>query len=413
MNRTPQHAESIDFGPFRLDPARRLLRRGDMVSTLRPKTLQVLVHLLRHAGRLVSKEELLAVVWEGKAVSEYVLTTCISELRAAMGEEPRRPRYLETLHRAGYQMLVEVVVPDDETGGYAAKAPVVGRVSELQRLRRFVDDACDGNRRVAFITGEMGIGKTTLVERLLREIAPTRSPAQALLTGDAPAGVVARGHCIEPFGAGEPYMPVFEAIGRLGRGRDAAFVVETLRRNAPAWLVQIPRLVPAEERAALRSEAPTPTQGAMLRQIADGVEALAERRLLVLLLEDLHLSDPATLEFVAVVAKRRGPAHLLLLGTARTGEVHAGSAHLQGLVRDLVMHGQAEEIALAALSRESIATYLANRFVRVSVPAEVVQTLHARTEGNPLFLSQLVDQLVADGLLRVDAEAEALRADVG
>jgi predicted ATPase len=99
----------------------------------------------------------------------------------------------------------------------------------------------------------------------------------------------------------------------------------------------------------------------MLRQIADGIEALSEQYLLVLLLEDLHLSDHATLELIAALALRRGPAQLLIVGTFRDAEVHPGSTPFQRLKQQLLLHRQCEEIALAALDPETVADYLAKQ----------------------------------------------------
>lgn len=415
MDRPTAPDAIVAFGPFRLDPARRMLWRGDRAVALRPKTQQVLLLLLHFAGKVVSKEEIFASVWEGKAVSDYVLTTCISELRSAMGDDPRQPRYLETLHRTGYQLLVEAAAEDVADASTTAESPsasaAIGRTRERQRLRQLLEEARKGRRRIVFVSGEMGVGKTTLVGSFLREIdAASRAPAP-IFKNPGTADLVARGHCIEPFGAGEPYMPVFEAIGRLGSERDAAFVVETLRRSAPAWLVQIPGLVAPEERVRLRGDAPAQSQVSMLRQIADGIEALAAQRTLVLLLEDLHHSDPATVDLVALLAKRRGFARLLLVATLRTGELHSGSERLQGLRSDLVLHDQAEEIVVVPLSREAVETFVAERFAGLRLPRGLATTIHTRTEGNPLFASQLIEQLVADGLLVVNEEATELCGD--
>ncbi len=402
----------ICFGPFRLDPVRRELRRGDAVVSLRPKTAEVLLLLLEHAGQVVSKEEILAHVWGGKAISEYVLTTCISEIRQALGEEPRRPRFLETVHRTGYQLLVEVRPCQDagrqEIRGWFGSPMVVGRARELQELRLAYDAVRAAQRQVVFLTGEMGIGKTTLSEEFLRRVRVARGAPEAIPPCD---DLIARGQCIEQFGVGEPYMPLLEAFGRLAREPEGAVVIEALRERAPAWLVQIPGLIGAEERTELRRTYPAPSRESMLRQIADAVETIAAQRTLVLLLEDLHLSDSSTLEVVSTLARRRGAARLLVIGTARTTETHTASAPLQGLMSDLVLHRQAVEVSLSPLSTEAIESYLTERFAGLTLPAELAAAIHERTEGNPLFVSQLVDQLLDEDVLRIDSAAKELAFD--
>ncbi len=410
---------TVLFGPYRLDTARRVLLRPEGTIALRPKTLEVLLLLLRHAGEVVSKEEILTTVWEGLAVSEYVLTTCISELRTALGETPKQPHFLKTVHRTGYQLLADVRHLDEVIAlpnATARSSPVVGRDQELARLHAALQQARAGRRQIVFLTGEMGIGKTTLADEFLR---PLTLDATQTFAGDDPdrlPSVVARGQCIEQYGAGEPYMPIFEAIGRLGRERDDAFVADTLRRHAPTWLVQIPGLLPPDERAALRRELPAETQEHMLRLIADGIEALSQSYVLVLLLEDLHASDPATLELLAALALRRGTAHLLILGTFRSGEEFDRSAAFASLKQQLALHRQCEEITLSPLTCDAVSAYLTDRFDGFTVPPGLGATLHACTEGNPLFLTRLVDQLLEDGVLLRDHDSGALElrtTDVG
>lgn len=403
--------DHIYFGPFRLDRLRRELRCGDSIAYLRPKTTEVLLLLLERAGQVVSKDEILDRVWGGKAISEYVLTTCVSEIRQALGEKPRRPRFLETVHRTGYQLLVEVrAYPEGERNEIGSRfgAPmVVGRARELQELRLAYDAVRTAQRQIVFLTGEMGIGKTTLSEAFLRQLHAGGS------AGTPPQGeiLIARGQCIEQFGVGEPYMPLLEAFGRLARDADGAVVVEALRQRAPAWLVQIPGLIGAEERIELRRTYPAPTRESMLRQIADATEAISAQRTLVLLLEDLHLSDSSTLEVVSTLARRRGAVRLLVIGTARTTETHTASAPLQGLMSDLVLHRQAVEVSLSPLSTEAIEAYLTERFAGLTLPGELAEAIHERTEGNPLFVSQLVDQLLDEDVLRIDGEAKELSFD--
>ncbi len=400
----------VAFGPFQLDPAQRLLTRPGSTTTLRPKTLEVLLLLLRRTGEVVSKDEILATVWEGNAVSEYVLTTCISELRTALGESSKQPRYVKTVHRTGYRFTprvhpIGVATPQCADGAGAVPA-IVGRERELAQLEAALERARRGQRQIVFVTGEMGIGKTTLADHFVAPFAVRPASREEAIPSEV---LLARGQCIEQFGAGEPYMPVFEAIGRLGREIGTPLVVDILRRHAPAWLVQIPGLLPSEQRMELRRELPAETQEHMLRQIADGIEALSEQHLLVLLLEDLHLSDHATLELIAALALRRGPARLLIVGTFRNADEYPASSPFQSLKQQLLLHRQCEEIALEPLARDAVDAYLAGRFAGLTLPAGLAATIHERSEGNPLFIGRLVDQLLEDGLLSIDLPASAVQ----
>jgi DNA-binding winged helix-turn-helix (wHTH) protein/tetratricopeptide (TPR) repeat protein/energy-coupling factor transporter ATP-binding protein EcfA2 len=396
----------LRFGSFRLDPTQRLLTRPDAVIALRPKTLAVLLLLLRRSGEVVSKQEIFASVWGQTVVSDYVLTTCISELRAALGEHGKQPRHLHTVHRTGYRLVV-----DGSGAGVArpaagvTKAPpqvaMVGRERELARLQAALQCSRDGQRQIVFVTGEMGIGKTTLVNHL----------ATAFLES-GPRGshdvLLARGQCVERFGAAEPYMPVLEAIGRLGRGADGPLIVEALRRHAPAWLAEIPGVLSPAQRDELRRETPAQTQEPMLRQIADAVEALSETRLLVLVLEDLHLGDHATLELVATLALRERPMHLLVVGTFRDAEPFPLSPAFARVKQQLLLHRQCEEIALAPLGLEAIEEYLAARLGGASVEPGVAASVHRRTEGNPLFVARLIDHLVEADAVAIDPPSRAI-----
>src|SRR5579885_1477285 len=122
-----------------------------------------------------------------------------------------------------------------------AAGTMVGRERELQRLKDWFAEVQSGIPRMVFVSGEPGIGKTTLV--------------QAFLAAVAGSGVrIARGQCIEQYGAGEPYMPVLEALTSLCRGADGARLIGTLHRLAPAWLAQMSTMISAEDRSRLENE---------------------------------------------------------------------------------------------------------------------------------------------------------------
>jgi DNA-binding winged helix-turn-helix (wHTH) protein len=163
-----EDAHDHQFGHFRLDALDQRLWRGKDELVLRPKTFAVLSHLVKHAGRLVSRDELLEAVWPGIVVSEAVLTVCIGEIRQALGDDSREARYVETAHRRGYRFIATVTsstpfVPAPETPRAGARS-VVGREAALGHRDRCLEAARRGARAVAFVTGEAGIGKTSLVD---------------------------------------------------------------------------------------------------------------------------------------------------------------------------------------------------------------------------------------------------------
>src|ERR1700757_2586977 len=93
------------FGPFRLDPVNQCLWRGETRITLTPKVFAVLRHLVDHPGRLVTQEELLEAIWPETYVQPEILRKYILELRKALGDDPKTPRFIETLPKRGYRFL--------------------------------------------------------------------------------------------------------------------------------------------------------------------------------------------------------------------------------------------------------------------------------------------------------------------
>jgi predicted ATPase len=137
----------------------------------------------------------------------------------------------------------------------------------------------------------------------------------------------------------------------------------------------------------------------MLRELAEALNVLTAARPLVLVLEDLHWSDYATLDALAALARRREPARLLLLGTYRPPDALQRGHPLQTVQHELHMHGQCAELTLLLLSEAAVETYLATRFPDTQLPAGLAHLVHQRTEGNPLFMVQVVEDWVRRGWL--------------
>jgi DNA-binding winged helix-turn-helix (wHTH) protein/tetratricopeptide (TPR) repeat protein len=391
---------NLFFPPFRLDPANAQLRQGDQEITLRPKTFDVLRYLVDHHGQLVTKATLLDAVWAGAIVSDSMPAVCVKELRKALGDDAKKPRFIETVQRRGYRFIAQVTTERREEPVREApnqpKGPtpiVVGRERELAQLQSWYVQALEGQRRVVFVSGEAGIGKSTFTQAFVDSI--TQQGAVR----------VGRGQCVEQFGTGEPYMPVLEALSRLSGER----VVELLQKFAPMWLAQMPGLLTLEERTQLHIEIQGVTQQRMLREITEALDALAVELPLVLLLEDLHWSDFSTLELISAIARRREPARLLIIGTYRPVEMLTNDHPLLTMKEELELHRYCDELRLRLLNKEEVAGYLAKRLPHNGSRqlGRLGAIVHQRTDGNPLFMVNVVDYLVDAGLLVSSREAGA------
>ena len=444
----------LSFGPFRLDLDSEQLWRGEQVLALAPKVFALLRYLAEHSGKVMTKDELFQTVWPGTIVSDAALTVCVRELRQALGDNPKSPQYIETVHRRGYRWIASVAssqhsvvsrqlqytVQSLESGvrnfHSAFRTPhsaidLVGREVELEQLHGWLDKALQGERQIVFVTGEPGIGKTTLVEAFLQSLA---SRVPRLASEDQPPQPhtiqpldprhptldaslwLGQGQCIEHFGAGEAYLPLLAALGQLGREPGHEQLIQVLYRYAPTWLMQLPALVNAEEFAALQRQTAGATRERMLREVAEALEVLTTERPLILTLEDLHWSDPSTLELLSYLVRRRRLARLLILGTYRPIDVLADGHPLRAVTQELHLHHYCTELRLPLLTEGHVAEYLAQRFAleRQSTGPlhRLASTIHQRTEGNPLFMVNVVENLLRQGKCIDESEPEHLQAVV-
>jgi DNA-binding winged helix-turn-helix (wHTH) protein/tetratricopeptide (TPR) repeat protein len=391
--------------PFRLDPVNQCLWRrtgtGEEERVLLTRTeFAVLDHLVARAGQLVTHRELLDAVWPGTAIEPQVVKNKVFHLRRVLEDEPKRPRYIETLPRRGYRFVgsLDRGTMGDSDAPASSGNRLVGRGAALGELWQAFRSAIAGKVQVVFLTGEPGIGKTALADEFQREVV-------------ASSGTVrfAQGQCVEGFGSKEAFYPMLEAVGRLCRGPDGARVVDTLAREAPTWLVQFPALLTRQHRETLRQEILGATRERMLREICEALAAISVGSPLLLILEDLHWGDSSTLDLISALARHRGPARIMLLATYRPSEVAGSSFPLDALKRDLVMRHLSREIVLPPLTPAEITEYLAEAQPGATVPEELALLLHRHTEGNPLFLIAVVEHLQESGFLEREGGRWQLR----
>lgn len=154
------------FPPFRLDTANQCLWRDDARILLAPKAFSVLRYLVEHAGCLVSQDEILENLWHGVYVQPEVLRKYILEIRRVLEDPPKNSRFIATFPKRGYQFIAPVSEGSVSADPSPAHAPgkLAGRERALEELNGYLDSTLRGNRQIVFVTGESGIGKTTLAD---------------------------------------------------------------------------------------------------------------------------------------------------------------------------------------------------------------------------------------------------------
>jgi DNA-binding winged helix-turn-helix (wHTH) protein len=177
------------FEEYELDVHRYELRYAGKLVKLEPQVFNVLAYLIQQRDRVVTKEELLAQLWPGRFVTEATLTSRVTAARRAVGDRGREQRVIQTVHGRGYRFIVPVeehlpserASPDVPAASPYTVTPskhlrasrtvrAVGRETELAQLHHWLQQALRGTRQVVFVTGEAGLGKTTLVEAFLHEL---------------------------------------------------------------------------------------------------------------------------------------------------------------------------------------------------------------------------------------------------
>lgn len=395
------------FGPYTIDLLRHQLLRDGRPVPLRPKTWAVLVHLVEAHGRLVTTTELLDQVWGRTAVTPEVVGVSIRELRRIFGDDRRQPRFIETVTRRGYRFIAEVRGRDDALPAEgrtvtrdAAGLPsgFVGREAELACLWEHFRASAGGARQVVFVTGEAGIGKTALVEVFLAQVSSAD-----------PKVLIGLGQCIEKHS--EAYLPVLDALVSLCLADRGGAAVRQLRRYAPRWLAELPEVLAPGERTGLRGQAASSTPERMMRSLAQALESLSWQHPVLLVLEDLHWSDRATVDFLRYLAERTSQARLLLLATDRPVEVISRKHPIRGVKQSLLAHRRCSEVTLDFLKAEAVREYVNQRWPALPEAAGLANWLVERTSGSPLFMQTLTRQLVVEDFLRRDGEGWRLRGE--
>jgi len=299
-------------------------------------------------------------------------------VRHAVQLEPVEPLALKgkAAPVRAWRLLATVPGPEEPASG-RVEAPLVGRLGELDRLRRVLDEAVAGRCcRLVTVIGSPGMGKTRLAEEFSAAIGSVAS--------------VVQGRC-EPSGEGITFLPVAELLrgaGGIGEG-DAPEIVRAKLRALVADEQDAERIV-ARAASLLGAADPASVQETFwgVRRV---LESLARRRPLVVVLDDVHWGEPLFLDLVEHLVEWVRDAPMLLLALARP--------ELRESREVLTVRGRraTDVIDLVPLAAGESRAFVEGMLGRAELPPDLLDRILDTTEGNPLFLGETLRMLVDEG----------------
>lgn len=289
--------------------------------------------------------------------------------------------------------VAAVTVPESATRLGAASAAAVisrrqsvGRLKPRAELRAALEHVGRGSGLVVCVSGEAGIGKSTLVEDFLADVAAG---------GECH---VARGRCSERLAGTEAYLPLLDALEDLVRDEDGA-LARLMRTVAPLWYVQIaPATAQDLQAGRLGDETRTGTQERLKRELAAFFAEACRQRRIVFFFDDLHWVDLSTIDMLGYLTRHFESLPVLIIVAYRPEELLVQKHPFLSTKRNLQSRGFCRDVALEFLTREEVQQYVALRFPKHRFPRGFIDLIYGKTEGNPLFvvdvLTYLSDQSV-------------------
>ncbi|MCI0703787.1 MAG: protein kinase, partial [Planctomycetia bacterium] len=275
----------------------------------------------------------------------------------------------------------------------------VGRIDERAALWSAFEAAVAGTGEMVCVVGEPGIGKTTLIEDFLADLA-----------AEGRSCFVARGKCSERLAEAEAYLPILEALDSLIRGPNGGIAARFLRTLAPTWcaeLTPVPILATTTG-GRVDEPAPAPTQTRMKRELVAFFRELSRRTPIVLFIDDIHWADVPTADMLAYLGRRGPGLPLLLVVTFRPDELLLANHPFIPVKRDLQARGLCKQLAPRRLDLGDVTRYLELAFPNHAFPPDLAETVFAKTGGNPLFVADLVRYLRDKGVIALQDDRWAV-----
>ena len=352
-----------------------------------------------------------ALMWESPEPPSFVnhdLPRAIDQLIVEMlQKDPRlRPGASEVMYRLNLAhdstVAVTLSAVTVTAGRRSSAREIVGREPEFEALQQELERSQRGQGRLVVISAEAGMGKTTLVESFLKQLDEQQEPVR-----------IGRGRCSERLAGTEAYLPILEALDSLQKNEQLGSIARLIRAIAPSWYVQI---MPASENASsaarLAAETATGSQERLKRELAALFEEIGRMQPVVLCFDDMHWADPSTTDLLAYLARRIDTTRLLIIATCRPSELAQARHPFLAVKLDLISRGMCRDLRPGSLDLMSVAKYIAILFPEHGFPSDFARLVHERSEGNPLFMSDLLRDLRRRQVLRQRDGRWVLAADL-
>jgi predicted ATPase len=274
--------------------------------------------------------------------------------------------------------------PAQRAAGLPARRHTVGHQKERLELRTGYDAVVAGHGLLLCVAGEPGIGKTTLVEEFLGGLPASGGPCS-----------IGRGRCSERLAGTEAYLPILEALESLLRGEAQGAAARLMKLLAPSWYVQFAPFAAGDTTIRMMADMRASSQERMKRELSAFLQEISRTQPVVFFFDDVHWADVSTVDVLAYVASRLAAMRVLIVVAYRPSELLLNKHPFLPVKLDLQAHGVCRDIALEFLSRRDIERYLALEFPEHRFSPELPAVIHAKTEGSPLFMVDLVRYLRA------------------
>lgn len=347
------------FDQYSFDDCTKELRRGAALVKVDPQQLGLLALFLRHPGELLSRAQIIERIWDGRAVGHSVLSVSIAKLRKALGRTRDQRDYIESSYGRGYRFVHEVRALQPQRAANVQPprggrhAPLVGRAQTFGRLVHAAEQARAGRGKLCLITGDKGIGKTSLAYSLAEHV-------------QGHGGMRVAWACFQ-HASSTPLEPVRQMLRELARQGLTTDLHDALDEKLARGTV---------------------VTHATLDALSQALLGASRREPLLLIFDNLRWTHSASLSVLRYLADALGRDRILIVATLRY-EQQAADARSE-VVR-LWNHRNCQRLELGRLSALDVSEYVRAHFGEAALDtAELSRRLYERSEGHPFFMVELL-----------------------